>query len=173
MSGSYVLLQFGSNLFSHRFEDLESRPAFTVKTVDQQVNVIVHIAREAAWSQQHPEIMGPSNSYLYFGPSRTPGYLVYGNGPEVAMVNHLRHKKDASTSRYFTAQNGKELKWKVFPQKMECLDGRSTVATWELSQPEDVFSARLIIKHSGLTMVTEILTTLSLNRMALDLDWKL
>lgn len=65
--------------------------------VDQQVNLIVHIAREAAWSQQHPEIMGPRNSYLYFGPSKTPGYLVYGNGSEVAMVNHLRHKKDAST----------------------------------------------------------------------------
>lgn len=57
--------------------------------------------------------------------------------------------------------------------KFQCLDGRSTVATWELSQPEDVFSARLTIKHSGLTMVTEILTTLCLNRMALDLDWKL
>lgn len=173
MSGSYVLLQFGSDLFSHRFEDLESRPAFTVITVDQQANLIVHIAREAAWSQQHPEIMGPRNSYLYFGPSKAPGYLVYGNGPEVAMVNHLRHKKDASISRYFTAQNGKELKWRVSPQKMECLDGRSTVATWELSQPEDVFCARLTIKHSGLTMVTEILTTLCLNRMAMNLNWKL
>lgn len=61
------------------------------------MNVIVHIAREAVWSQQHPDIMGPSNSYLYFGPSMSPGYLVYGNGPEVAMVNHLRQKKDAST----------------------------------------------------------------------------
>ncbi|KAG1752389.1 uncharacterized protein EDB91DRAFT_513125 [Suillus paluster] len=172
MSGSYVLLQFGSDLFSHRFEDLEGRPAFTVTTVDQQVNVIVHIAREAAWSQQHPEIMGPSNSYLYFGPSRAPGYLVYGNGAEVAMINHLRQKRDSSISRYFTAQNGRELKWKVFPQKMECVDGRTTIAMWELAQPEDMFSARLTIKHSGLSVVTEILTTLSLNRMALDLDWK-
>ncbi|KAG2138088.1 uncharacterized protein EDB93DRAFT_1242162 [Suillus bovinus] len=137
MSGSYVLLQFGSDIFNHGFEDLESRPAFTV------VNLIVHIAREAAWSQQHPEIMGPSNSFLYFGPSKTPGYLVYGNGPEITL--------------FYGAQNGKELKWKVFPQKMECFDGRSTVATWELS----------------LTMVTEILTTLFLNRIALVLDWKL
>jgi len=173
MAASYVLLQFGLDLFNHRFEDLESRPAFTVKTVDQQVNVIVHIARQAAWSQQHSDIMGPSNSYLYFGPSRAPGYLVYGNGPEVAMINHLRQKKDTSTSRYFTAQNGRELKWKVSPQKMECLDGRTTIAAWELSQPEDDFSARLTIKHSGLSMITEILTTLSLNRMALSLDWKL
>jgi len=30
MASSYVLLQFGSDLFNHRFEDLESRPAFTV-----------------------------------------------------------------------------------------------------------------------------------------------
>lgn len=30
MATAYVLLQFGSDLFSHRFEDLESRPAFTV-----------------------------------------------------------------------------------------------------------------------------------------------
>jgi hypothetical protein len=53
------------------------------------------------------------------------------------------------------------------------LDGRTTIAAWELGQPEDIFSARLTIKHSGLSMVTEILTTLSLNRMALSLDWKL
>lgn len=30
MSAAYVLLQFGQDPFSHRFEDLESRPAFTV-----------------------------------------------------------------------------------------------------------------------------------------------
>ena len=30
MTAAYVLLQFGDDLFSHRFEDLESRPAFTV-----------------------------------------------------------------------------------------------------------------------------------------------
>jgi len=57
--------------------------------------------------------------------------------------------------------------------EFQCLDGRTTIATWELSQPEDTFSARLTIKHSGLSIVTEILTTLSLNRMALSLDWKL
>lgn len=30
MSATYVLLQFNNDPFSHRFEDLESRPAFTV-----------------------------------------------------------------------------------------------------------------------------------------------
>ena len=53
----------------------------------------------------------------------------------------------------------------------QCVDGRTTVATWELSQPEDMFNARLTIKHAGLSVVTEILTTLTLNRMAMALNW--
>ncbi|KAF8841573.1 hypothetical protein BDN67DRAFT_1010506 [Paxillus ammoniavirescens] len=172
MAGAYVLLQFGSDPFSHRFEDLESRPAFTVKTVHETPNSVVQVAREAEWSQQHRDIMGPCNAYLYFGPSKSRGFLVYGNGPEVAMANHIRQKKDASTSRYFTTQHGKEMKWRVSPQKMECVDGRTTIATWELSEPEDIFCARLTIKHAGLSVVTEILTTLALNRMAMALGWQ-
>ncbi|KIJ69824.1 hypothetical protein HYDPIDRAFT_22984 [Hydnomerulius pinastri MD-312] len=166
MAGPYLLLQFGSDPFSHRFEDLESRPAFTVKIVHETPNIVVQVAREAEWSQQHPDIMGPSNAFLYFGPSKSPGFLAYGNGQEVKMADHVRQKK-GGTSRYFTTQNGKEMKWKVFPQKMECIDGRTTVATWELSQPEDMFSARITIKHAGLSVVTEILTTLALIRMGI------
>ena len=30
MTSAYVLLQFSDDPFSHRFEDLECRPAFTV-----------------------------------------------------------------------------------------------------------------------------------------------
>ncbi|KAI9574327.1 hypothetical protein HD554DRAFT_2165817 [Boletus coccyginus] len=172
MAGAYVLLQFGNDSFSHRFEDLECRPAFTVKTVHECPNIVVQVAREPEWCQQHPDIMGPNNAYLYFGPNKARGFLVYGNGREVPMANQIRQKKDGSTSRYFTTQHGKELKWKIFPQKMECVDGRTTVATWELSQPEDVFNARLTIKHAGLSVVTEILTTLTLNRMAMALNWQ-
>ncbi|KAH7926798.1 hypothetical protein BV22DRAFT_1032544 [Leucogyrophana mollusca] len=172
MSGTYILLQFGVEPFDLNFEDIEGRPAFTVKLVEEKPNLVVQICREAEWSQQHPDIMGPSNAYLYFGPSRTPGYLVYGNGPTQPMTSSIRQKKDASSSRYFTAQNGKDYKWKITPQKMECVDGRSTIATWELSKPEDMFSARITIKHSGLQVVTEVLTTLALNRISQALDWK-
>ncbi|KAF9236194.1 hypothetical protein BU15DRAFT_77167 [Melanogaster broomeanus] len=173
MSGTYVLLQFGSDPFSHHFEDLESRPAFTVKTVGESPNLVVQVAREAEWTQQHPDIMGPANSYLYFGPSKSPGYFIYGNGASVTMTTHIRQKKDSSTSRYFTTRHGKEMKWRVSPQKMECVDGRTTIATWDMSEPEDMFCGRLTIKHAGLSVVTEILTTLTLNRMAMALGWQL
>ncbi len=42
----------------------------------------------------------------------------------------------------------------------------------DLSSPEDDFHARLTIKPSGLHIVTEIVTTLILNRMAQDLNWQ-
>lgn len=51
------------------------------------------------------------------------------------------------------------------------MDGRTTLAVWELSHPEDEFHARLTIKHSGLPLVTEIVTTLLLNRMSQALSW--
>lgn len=162
--------KFGSDPFSFRFEDLEGRPAFTVEQVYQNPSV-VKVTREAEWSQQHPDIMGPTSAFLYFGPANTRGYMVYGNGEQISMATHLRQKKEGSPSRYFSTRTGKELKWKVSPQKMECVDGRSTVAVWELSQPEDVFSARLLLKHSALSYVTELLTTLILNRMGLALNW--
>jgi hypothetical protein len=54
----------------------------------------------------------------------------------------------------------------------QCMDGRSTLAVWELnSHPRDEFYARLTIKASGLALVTEILTTLILNRMSQWLSW--
>lgn len=45
------------------------------------------------------------------------------------------------------------------------------MAVWELSQPNDPFSARLTIKHTGLAVVTELLTTLTLNRLTEMLKW--
>ncbi|KAL4076374.1 hypothetical protein V8B97DRAFT_1913442 [Scleroderma yunnanense] len=169
MSNYYELLQKGSDPFSLHFEDLEGRPAFTVKSLTRDPNLVVKVTREALWSQQHPDIMGPENAFLYLGPGDSRGYMVYGNGETVNMAHHLRQKKEGSPSRYFTTLTGKELKWKVTSQKMECIDNRSTVAVWE--QPEDGSSARLILKHSTLGYVTELVTTLILNRMALKLNW--
>jgi hypothetical protein len=65
--------------------------------VEHTPNIVTKLTREAEWAQQHPDIMGPSNSFLYFGPSKTPGYLVYGNLPSQAMADSLRQKKDTST----------------------------------------------------------------------------
>jgi len=168
----YVLLQFGEDPFSSKFEDLEGRPAFSVKEVERNPNLLVRLTREPEWSQQHPNIMGPNKSFLYFGPDRSLGYLVYGNGPTQPMSNSIRQKREASTSRYFTAQNGKDYKWKTSPTRMECVDGRSNIiAVWERSQPEDEHHARLTVRPQGLAIVTEILTTMTLNHISQNLRW--
>ena len=53
------------------------------------------------------------------------------------------------------------------------MDGRTTLAVWEFNNHlEDEFPARMTIKASGLVLVTEILTTLLLNRMSHWLSWE-
>lgn len=101
------------------------------------------------------------------------------------------------STRYFTAQNGKELKWKHADGRMEvggflirclylskvliiiycshlwvvqCYNGRNVIATYEQSG-EKRATARLTIKHLGLPICTEIVTALLLNRMALAFGW--
>ncbi|KAF8885794.1 hypothetical protein BD779DRAFT_1732106 [Infundibulicybe gibba] len=172
MSGPYVLLQFGDDPFTANFEDLEGRAAFTMYA-SESPTLVMRLTREAVWSQHHPSVMGPDNSFFYFGPRASPGYIAYGNNrTSIPMViTSVKNETGARASRYFTAQSGKDYKWRITPQRMECIDGRTTLAVWELSQPEDDFHARLTIKHSGIALVTEILTTLILNRMSHALNW--
>ncbi|PCH40747.1 hypothetical protein WOLCODRAFT_88793 [Wolfiporia cocos MD-104 SS10] len=166
---TYTLFQFSADPWNARFEDAEKLQAFKV---EEDPNLIMRITREASWAQRNPQVMGPSNSYFYFGPSRVQGYLVYGNSPPQSMRNARRQKRENSTSRYFTAQNGKEFKWRVTPQRLECIDSKGgTVALWETSQLRDEFHARLTVKQSALAIITELVTTLTLNRIALSLNW--
>lgn len=60
-------------------------------------NVVIRLTREDDWAQNHPDIMGPRNSFFYFGPSRSTGHLIYGNTPEQAMADSMIQKKDTST----------------------------------------------------------------------------
>lgn len=54
----------------------------------------------------------------------------------------------------------------------QCVDSKgTTVALWETSRLEDPFHARLTIKHSALAIVTELVTTLTLNRIAMIMNW--
>ncbi|KZT06476.1 uncharacterized protein LAESUDRAFT_700298 [Laetiporus sulphureus 93-53] len=172
MTASHVLLQFSADPWNARFEDSERRKAFTVIMVEEDPNLIMRLTLEDEWSKQHNDIMGPNRSYFYFGPSRAPGFLVYGNGSPLSMDKVLRRKKEASSSRYFTAQNGRELKWKIAPERYECVDSKgTTVALWERSRLQDEFHARLTVTQSGLSIITELLTTLTLNRIASIMNW--
>ena len=73
------------------------RSFLTPIQADENPNLIMKIAREAPWAQQHPDIMGPSNSYLYFGPNRIPGHLIYGNSTYQTMAQARHRKKENST----------------------------------------------------------------------------
>ncbi|KAJ7729474.1 hypothetical protein B0H16DRAFT_1586836 [Mycena metata] len=182
----YVLLQYGADAFNARFQDLKGRAAFAVSPASHNPNLIVKLSREPGWSQHHPGTMGPDAAYFYFGPSRpsyssvygvgtptpTSGFIVYGNNRHSIPMAHLRRQsKEGSQSRYFTAQSGRDYKWKITPNRMELADRRSTLAVWELGAPTDDFDARLTIKHAGLAIVTEIMTTLTMNRMGEALGW--
>lgn len=46
------------------------------------------------------------------------------------------------------------------------------IALWETSQLTDTFSAKLTLKHAALPIVTEIVTTLILNRIAQVSNWQ-
>jgi hypothetical protein len=69
----------------------------TFLQVENTPNIVTKLTREAEWAQQHPDIMGPQNSYFYFGPSKSPGYLVYGNLPSQAMSDSMKQKKETSS----------------------------------------------------------------------------
>jgi hypothetical protein len=115
----FVLWQSISDPFATRFDDSQGMLAFTIRDMGSNPNLIIRITREPQWSQQHPNIMGPSNSYLYFGPNNSPGQLMYGNGPVNHMHTALRQHREGSTSRYFTAQNTKHYKWRNSTTRME------------------------------------------------------
>ena len=70
---------------------------FPARQVDENPNLIMRVSREAPWAQQHPDIMGPSNSFFYFGPNRTPGHFIYGNSTYVTMAQARTRKKENST----------------------------------------------------------------------------
>jgi hypothetical protein len=55
---------------------------------------------------------------------------------------------------------------------VQCSDSKgSVIAVWDIAQISDPFSARLTVKHTGLSIVTELLTTLTLNRISYAFKW--
>jgi hypothetical protein len=94
------------------------------------------------------------------------------------------------SSQYFTSRSGRLLKWKQLPNHrmevrtlriikvgyvthiMQCIDGKDVLAVYEAGQASRDYSALLTIRHAGLAVVTEILTTLMLSQMAIVMQWQ-
>ncbi|KAF5358694.1 hypothetical protein D9758_007759 [Tetrapyrgos nigripes] len=148
-------------------------PTMVRSLASQSPNLVIRLSRDGNWTQRIPGIMGPDNSYFYFGPEHSPGYIMYGNNLITLPMAHLsRQQREGSTSRYFTAQSGKIYKWRISPQRMECMDGRACICVWEMfSTSEHEFDARVTLSPVAMTLVTEIMTTLILNRMYLASGW--
>jgi hypothetical protein len=61
--------------------------------------MVVRLIREKEWAQQHPDIMGPSNAYLFLGYNDSPGHLAFGNNERKPMANWMK----AKGTKYATA----------------------------------------------------------------------
>ncbi|KXN88998.1 hypothetical protein AN958_06460 [Leucoagaricus sp. SymC.cos] len=170
---SLVLYQYGDNMFHHRWVDEANSLAFYVTEAANSPNLVIKLHREPKWAQMHPSIMGPEKSWFYLGPGNIPGYVCYGNNPSHhgMMEKFRKRKRDSGSSRYFTSQQGKDYKWKIAPTKMECTDSGTTLAVYEISDPEADYHGKLTLKSAALPLVTEIMTSLVLNKMAIDLSW--
>lgn len=56
--------------------------------------------------------------------------------------------------------------------RLQCYNSsRTLLAIWELSDPEAEHDAVLAIHEPGMRMVTEVMTTLILNRMWMETNW--
>lgn len=58
--------------------------------------MLVRLTREKEWSQQHPDIMGPSSAYYYLGYDDKPVHLAFGNGERMSMMDWMKLKKEGS-----------------------------------------------------------------------------
>ena len=54
----------------------------------------------------------------------------------------------------------------------QCSDSRNVIAIWERMDSDRGYDARLTLTADGLGLVTELLTTLTLNHMARELQWQ-
>lgn len=81
---------------------------------------------------------------------------------------------------YFTSLSSLHAKWELTVDlyrrfalfREKCQDDKHRIlAVWEVSPPNEENFGRLVLSHAALPIVTEILTSLTLNRMAQALGW--
>lgn len=54
---------------------------------------------------------------------------------------------------------------------IQCHDARNLIAVWEVVEADAGYTAQITLSHAGLGLVTEVLTTLTLNLMSRQLYW--
>ncbi|KZV93067.1 hypothetical protein EXIGLDRAFT_717606 [Exidia glandulosa HHB12029] len=138
---------------------------------------ISRVRREDAWAGLKPDVSGPRDALLEWGPGQTLGSIAFGSRPRGTMASWINKKRDASrvgkVSRYFSIQ-GSEYKWKIDSERWECVDsaGRS-LAVWTRVQDNAMpnYHGKLVVHDAGYLVITEIVATLVLNRIAAVKGW--
>jgi hypothetical protein len=154
------------------------------------------VNREKGWAQQHAsDIKGSSSAFLYFDHARRPAHVAFGAGERQRAADWLRPARKDARVRAFTSQSigefGGEYKWRACSsEKLEVwpvfctscgqpserlpqlLKGSAVIATWERKLDVDGNDAQLTLKHAALPIITDVLATLTLNRMRLELGWE-
>ncbi|EJD35327.1 hypothetical protein AURDEDRAFT_117398 [Auricularia subglabra TFB-10046 SS5] len=133
------------------------------------------VRREEAWENLKPGVHGPRDAVLEWGPNVTLGNVAFGTRPRGPMAALIVKKRDASragkVSRYFSIQ-GVECKWKIDGDRWECVDASNRpLAEWVRDHSRPNYYGRLIVHKAGYLVITEIVATLVLNRIATIKNW--
>lgn len=173
---SVVLWVYGDDPMRHKLADVEGTHAFTVNVVSQSPNsmTVVKVSRDTDFAHKYPSILGPDNSFLHLGPNNRGGYALYGgNTTQYPMANFRQTGKHKdSVTKYWLAMNGKTYKWELYsPHKMECKDDISLLASWETTPATEKHFAVVTLEPAALPLITEILTSLVVNRIAQANGW--
>ncbi|CEL63922.1 hypothetical protein RSOLAG1IB_05687 [Rhizoctonia solani AG-1 IB] len=160
-----VLFDSTGDLFNNEFIDAEGRVIYKLATLHTQPNV-TQLERTKERLALHPS--EPWRAVMQFGNGGELGHLYLGERPATPMATYLKRKSGLpGRSRFFVAVDGNEYQWRPGSRRIECYDKNDRLIAlyeWLLDGPSH---ARLEIKIGGWHILSEIMTTLLLNRYAI------
>ncbi|KAF8602575.1 hypothetical protein BDV93DRAFT_509127 [Ceratobasidium sp. AG-I] len=157
-----ILFDTTGDLFDNEFKDVEGRVMYQLETLQNQPRV-TQLTRTQERLALHPT--EPWRATMHFGAADGLGHLQLGEREVVPMANYLRRK--GSAGRYFVAVDGNEYQWRPASRRLECYDKNDRLIAmyeWLLDGPSH---ARLEIKIGGWHILSELISTLLLNRYAI------
>jgi hypothetical protein len=132
-SKTYALLERGTCPLETTFVDEEGRPSFTMfvspsplssstypicSSSYRDPNLLIRVAREKEWSQQHAsDVKGAASAFVYLDHVAQPVHIAFGNGERQPTAEWMRPARKDENVRAFTSQSigqfGGEYKWRA------------------------------------------------------------
>ncbi|KDQ15465.1 hypothetical protein BOTBODRAFT_173944 [Botryobasidium botryosum FD-172 SS1] len=163
---AFTLYDLSGNLSAdNEFRDSQVRTAYFIQAVRQEP-VATKITRMTDWiaAPDHE----PWCTWLYFSSGTAmQGWIKFGSQSPTPMGDHLRPLAPTSSTRCYTGLDGREYMWRHASRRLECYDNQERLLAVYEYLLDDVYFAKLDIKWGAEPLVTEIVTTLLLNRHAI------